>query len=143
MSGILPSSNMSNREFTYFFHKSDFGPLLLFLISLLRLSMFFTSTLGLESSSNIILQHVFPPTSLNLHVRALQGQLYRLQTQLSFRYRGHLTKPLIGFSMCRTCNHCTGVASLSLSRRWGNIYPVVNSSGYRYENSLGRSLWYS
>lgn len=98
VSGILLASNMSNREFTYFFlHKGDFGPLPTFLILPLRLSVFFyLHCLGLESSSNIILQHVFSPTFQNLHVRALQGQLSRLQAQLSFRYREHLIKPLNG-----------------------------------------------
>lgn len=80
-----------------FFREGDFGPLLTFLISLLRLSTFFTFTAQSWRVPQILfLLHVFPPTSLNLHVRALQGQLSRLETQLSFRYRGHLIKLLGG-----------------------------------------------
>lgn len=93
VSGISAACNMSNTEFIYFLlvpcrwlwsssYVSHFTTEIV--------NVFYLQCLGLESSSNIILQHVFPPTCLNLDVGVLQGQLLSLQTQLSFRYSGHL-----------------------------------------------------
>lgn len=142
ISGILPASNITNKEFTSYFHEGDFDSLPALLFTDETVSAFYLHCLGLGSSLNIILQHVFPPTSQCLNVRALQGQLSRLQTQPSFRCRGHLSL-WMGISMCTACNHGTGIAALSLCRRWRSIYPVVNCLGYRHKNCVGRSLWYS
>lgn len=95
----LPAFNVSNAEFTYFLllpWRWLWSTSCISHFPTEIVNIFYLRCLGLESSSNIILQHVFPPTSLNLHVGSLQGQLSRLQTQLSFRLRGCLIRPLNG-----------------------------------------------
>lgn len=95
--GILPPSNMSNPEFTYFLFLPWRGLCLTSYISHFTIgivNVFYLHCLELESSSNIIFIARVPTHISEFACYSTSRAAF--QIQLSFRCRGHLIKLLSG-----------------------------------------------